>query len=371
MEFNVICALDTENTNPNRREKPCPKSKKRAYTMAFNDVMIPSFKLSVATEHPINENGQATTILSKLTPSLNDILNARSILLSTPLPEDGDEYVAEAALPFNADAENQKMLLSGSKSSSPDDFFLPESKPVEKSSNVVPNSKTKTLEESNSNSKVVVPPMKKLKLIEVEHSHATGASSILRTESEMPLDSAMSTVPRQQYEAFIFKIPQSNHHEFLYHLNVECTFRRLRVDAITSKAAIANCHKQMHLQKTLRLKSKSLHRVTLQGECPKMLCQLKCSSWKDVQILLEIVKNFAYNMSVSQPPPMSILGRVLYHFFVKTSKFTSVYIQNVQNDSRVMSTSFGLNPNGKRARTPNDPFYLDSFNYDSKRLKKE
>lgn len=323
--------------------------------------MIPSFKPSVAIDHPINEKSQAATVLWKLTPSLNDIANAgHSVLLSTSIP---------------------------------DDIFLtpPDSTSTEEMTKDSQKSKTKEFNSNGADSDETEPPMKKLKLIAVEHSYVPDVSSILRSkyridtkrscidqhlvpsniQPEICIVPALPPIPLQQYDALILKMPQNNHHEFLYHFNVECTFRRLRVGAMTSRAAIINCHKQMSLQKTLRLNGKSLHRVTLQGECPKKLCQLKCTSWKDVQILLEIVKNFAYNSSVSQPPPMSILGRILYHFFVKTSKFTSVHIQNIQNDSREMSTSYGLKPNGKRVRAPNDPFYLDCFNYDSKRLKKQ
>lgn len=397
MEQNVICELDTENTNPNRIQKPRPQSKKWSKIMDVDNLMIPSFKLSVATEQPINETSQAFTASLKLT---KEILNADNSVFSRWRPtEDGDEYSAQASLPFNADGDSQKRPLSGNESSISGTLFPtpPDSMPLAKNSNDFRNPKKRSLEESNSNGadfEEAEPPMKKQKLIEVEHSYATGSSSVLRPESridttgicidvnqpsvssniqaEICIVQAQSPpLPLQQYEAFIFKIPQGHHHEFLYHFNVECTFRRLRVGPATSSAAVINCHKQTNLQKTLRLSGKSLHRVTLQGECPKKLCQLKCTSWKDVPILLEIVKNFAYNSSVSQPPPMSILGRVLYHFFVKNSKFTSVHIQNIQSDSRELNTSYGLKPNGKRVRPPNDPFYLDSFSYNSKRSKKQ
>lgn len=249
------------------------------------------------------------------------------------------------------------------------------------------------LEKSNSNDddfEAAQPPSKKKKMFEIEHSYALfglsiphpnpqnvimdadicviGSSpSLLREEGGIRI----ATSPVHPQAEFIFKIPQSDHHEFLYRFNFENTLRRLTVGTRTSAAAAINCQEQMKQHQILRLDASTVHRVELYGECPEKLLQLKCKTWREVQCLLEVVKNYAYKLNVSEPPARSILGRVLHQFFVKSSTFTSVRILNVQKDRREVTTAFGLKPkHHHRNGSAIDPFYLDKLSYDSKRMRK-
>lgn len=177
-----------------------------------------------------------------------------------------------------------------------------------------------------------------------------------------PLSSASVGSP----DEFILKIPQGYHHEYLYRLNIECTHRRATADARTRSKATVNCQEQTDLQRILALNGNRPHHVTLFGKRPEKVFQIKCSDWKGVQVLLEIVKNFTHSSRIVEPPSAAIACNALYHFFVKASQFTHVHIQCEE-----WTSESNLNPKSKSIRKrvgpPIDPFHLTKFS--SKRLR--
>lgn len=170
---------------------------------------------------------------------------------------------------------------------------------------------------------------------------------------------------------FILQIPRGYLHEYLYRLNIECTHRRVTADARTRTKATVNCQEQMDLQRILRLSGDRPHRVALYGKCPEKVFQIKCSDWKGVQVLLQIVNTFIQSSRVVEPSSVAIAGSALYHFFVMASKFTHVHIHCVQDNIKWTSV-YNLNPksksNRKRVGPPIDPFHLNEYEYSSKRL---
>lgn len=343
-------------------------------------VMMPAFNKIAANELSSHISSQTATDSLKLTEiysSISNIDNNNSLFSSSQHPSDYGKH--------GADNESVNEPLPAIDSSIPSDLlFIP---PKTTSALESPEN----LKENSSNDdEVVETPEKNQKQIEAEHFYAIPipapesqnlilAKSTSIEDTQTPIifiqaEMCLVTPPPvrvQPFEAFIFKIPQSIHYEFLHRFNIECTPRRLIVGIRISNAAIINCQKQMSLQKMLKLNEKTVHRVTLYGECPRSQLQLKCTNWKGVQILLEVVKIFTQNSGIPEPSAASIIGRVLYHFFVKTSKFTNVHIHNGQSDGRVLNTAYSLRSNKKRDhRLAVDSFCLDNSNYDSKRLKK-
>lgn len=356
---------DIENTDPNHGPKPGPKSQKRVHLTNYDDEAMTSFNENGSPEQSDTETTHAGNDPLKLTQDLANILNADNS--STQLPGECDELSAKADPSMDVDggAINEPLFLT--EPSKSNDFFLALSNGQ--------GSKCATFEKSNSNDddfEAAQPPLKKKKLVDAEHSYAEppnvnkDAETCSASHREGVICVASS--PVQPRAEFMFKIPQSDHHEFLCRFNFENTLRRLTVGARTSTAAAINCEKQIKQQKILRLDANTVHRVKLYGEGPEKLLQLKCKSWREVQCLLEVVKNYAYKLNVSEPPARSILGRVLYHFFVKSSTFTSVHIENVQKDRSEVTAAFVLKPKQhRRDASALDPFYLNKFSYDSKK----
>lgn len=179
-------------------------------------------------------------------------------------------------------------------------------------------------------------------------------------------DGELCAVQSREILEILFKPIQHENHEFLYQLNMDCIRRKLTPDAYTCQTAVTNCTKQKALQDIFKLDTKSSHLVQIHGERPSKLVQLKCSSWQNVQILLQVVKRFNCSTNFLEPGSSSIFGRLLFLLFVNASKMISVSIENVQKDGRTLHTVYDfMTPTRKRRAT--DRFELIS--YDGKRPK--
>lgn len=324
-----------------------------------------------------------------------DVSNSNPAYANTLAAEECDEHATIPLAPLDVNnGELPKEPLCGMESSDPSKLSFT---PSDSTQDVVNSSERLEISEktnlSDGDFDVAEPPAKKSKLIQVEHGYAAYGSSLLHSgvgnasetkelvktivfmqqSSPWTIEPEMCAVRSRQaeFKTIILKTPQCVYHDFLYHFNIECTSRRLTADTRTATMAANNCQEQMKLQKALGLNEKCEHFIKLYGKNPRKLCQLKCHSWKDVQVLLQIVKNFTYSARVLEPPAKSIVGRTLFQFFVKTSKFTNVHIRNVQKDGKELSTAYNLKPNRKCGRSAIDPFFLDTAFYDSKNLKVE
>lgn len=306
--------FERESTQNGENSNDFQKSKSTGILQESNPIdgvpkaveSMPSFTQSGTSEHFINERSEDQA--AKPTPNSNSVFStSNSVTLRTQFDsEDGIESSTPPERESTPSSENSN------------DFQKSESFEILEESN--PNDGAPEAAELLENNQ---------ELIHAEHSYAASDPSVLRPESDyvietkcgckgdfqiqMPLATASTieadicVVPSppvsvQLREAFIFKTPQNIHHEFLYRFNIECTFRRLIIGARSTRAAAFNCQEQMSLQKTLEFNDKSVHHVTLHGECPKKVFQLNCHNWKDMQIVLEIVKNYSYKISVSEPP---------------------------------------------------------------------